>query len=211
MKFNTACLRRFEDVEYVELLLNAVENCIAIRPCDRDNPNAIKWGKLQNERWVINSFSCRGLAKLLFGLMNWDEDVKYRFRGQYIDAGEEKIMLFELDEPEMIKEITRVLNDEPEEEDDDEQTDTEEYVLKETVLCYPDAWAETCGRNAMDSTRVNFLTQQYYGGDWDVLRPAVELSEFSMLTSEDLEALREEARIIVEGWEKENELGNIGM
>ena len=50
LKFNTACLRSFEDVEYVELLLNTVENCIAIRPCDASNPNAIRWGKLQNER-----------------------------------------------------------------------------------------------------------------------------------------------------------------
>ena len=41
LRFNTACLRKFKDVEYVELLLNTVENIIAIRPCSEDNPNAI--------------------------------------------------------------------------------------------------------------------------------------------------------------------------
>ena len=204
MKFNTACLRRFEDVEYVELLLNAAECCIAIRPCEQDNPNAIKWGKIQSERWIVNSVSCRGLAKLLFGLMNWEEDVKYRFRGQFIDTGQEKIMLFELEEPEMIKTITRVLSEEPEGEEDTEQTDGEEYVLSETVLYYPESWNTTCGRRAVDQTRVNLLTQHYYAGDWDVLRPAMELTEFSILNTEELEALREEARTIIERWGNQN-------
>ena len=38
LRFNTACLKKFENVEYVELLLNSVERCIAIRPCDKNNP-----------------------------------------------------------------------------------------------------------------------------------------------------------------------------
>jgi len=28
--FNTACMKKFKDVEYVEILLNSVENCIAV-------------------------------------------------------------------------------------------------------------------------------------------------------------------------------------
>ena len=45
--FNTACLKKFENVEYVELLLNSVNRCIAVRPCDGNNPNALHWGKLR--------------------------------------------------------------------------------------------------------------------------------------------------------------------
>ena len=203
MKFNTACLRRFEDVEYVELLLNPIENCIAIRPCDQSNPNAIRWGKLQNERWIVNSVSCRGLSKLLFSMLEWQDEVKYRFRGQYIETGQERVMLFELEEPEMIKKITRVLKEETD-DTDEEDTDAEDYVLEETVLCYPDSWNESCGRKAMDKTKVNVLTQHYYGDGWDVLRPAVELKEFSILSAEDLKALLDETMMIIEGWESED-------
>lgn len=53
LAFNTACLRKFNDVEYVELLLNTVEKCIDIRPCDKENPNAIRWGTLKDGRWVV--------------------------------------------------------------------------------------------------------------------------------------------------------------
>ena len=52
LRFNTACLKKFEDVEYVELLLNSVDRCIAIRPCEKNNPNAISWGRLKEGRWA---------------------------------------------------------------------------------------------------------------------------------------------------------------
>ena len=77
LRFNTACLKKFENVEYVELLLNSVERCIAIRPCDKNNPNAIRWGRLKEGRWCASTLGCRGLAKTLFDIMEWDEDVVY--------------------------------------------------------------------------------------------------------------------------------------
>ena len=101
LRFNAACLKKFDDVEYVELLLNSVDRCIAIRPCEKSNPNAIRWGRLKEGRWCASTLGCRGLAKALFDIMEWDEDLKYRFRGQLVEQGSDKLMLFELDEPEM--------------------------------------------------------------------------------------------------------------
>ena len=97
LRFNAACLKKFDDVEYVELLLNSVDRCIAIRPCEKSNPNAIRWGRLKEGRWCASTLGCRGLAKTLFDIMEWDEDLKYRFRGQLVEQGGDKLMLFELD------------------------------------------------------------------------------------------------------------------
>ena len=57
MRFTTVCLRKFDDVEYVELLINTVNNCLAIRPCEKDNLNAIHWGRLKNEKWIFTIMS----------------------------------------------------------------------------------------------------------------------------------------------------------
>ena len=81
LRFNTSCLKKFEDVEYVELLLNSVDRCVAIRPCEKGNPNAIHWGRLKEGRWCASTLGCRGLAKTLFDIMEWEEGLKYRFRG----------------------------------------------------------------------------------------------------------------------------------
>jgi hypothetical protein len=115
---------------YVELLLNSVERCIAIRPCDKNNPNAIRWGRLKEGRWCASTLGCRGLAKTLFDIMEWDEDLRYRFRGQFLEQGDNKMMLFAFDEPEMIKVEEIVLPPKENTEEDEGET-----VKKKICLC----------------------------------------------------------------------------
>lgn len=203
IRFNTACLKKFEDVEYVELLLNTVKNCIAIRPCEKDNPNAIHWGRLKEERWVVSTLGCKGLAKTLFDLQPWEEGGKYKFKGQYITDGKSKLLVFELDEPVITKTVEQVVV--PDEPETDESGATEEIVVKETVTVYPPSWATSFGTPITSIAHVSLLEQKHYAGDWDVLRPATEIEEMNIFTADKLAELMKEAETIMEGWAKQNE------
>lgn len=193
LRFNTACLKKFEDVEYVELLLNTVTNTIAIRPCEESNPNAIRWGRLRDERWVVNTMGCKGLSRTLFDLMSWEDEGDYKFRGQFITQNGQKLLLFELDEPVIIKKVEQVVVPEQPEE---KEEGTEEIVITETVRVYPPAWTLSFGEP------LSVLEQRHYSGDWDVLRPAKELEEMNIFTAEKLDELMKEAETIMERWEK---------
>ncbi len=191
LRFNAACLKKFDDVEYVELLLNSVDRCIAIRPCEKSNPNAIRWGRLKEGRWCANTLGCRGLAKALFDIMEWDEDLKYRFRGQLVEQGGDKLMLFELDQPEMIKVEEIVLP--PKEE-------SEGKTVKKTIYIFPPEWAGTFGQPITSVAQIGILQQEHYAGNWDVLRPASEIKEMNIFTADGLNTLLHEAEEIMEGW-----------
>ena len=193
MRFSTACLKKFEDVEYVELLINTVNNCIAIRPCDSDNPNAIHWGRLKEDKWIVNSMSCRGLAKVIFSLMSWEDDGKYRFKGEFSSNGSDKLLLFELDEPVVSKTVEQVIVP--------EKDDEEQIVVQETVRVYPPSWGAGFGTPIVSIARGHLLSQQHYSGDWDVLRPAKVIEEMNALSSETLAELMKEAETIMEGWD----------
>ena len=196
LRFSTSCLRKFEDVEYVELLLNTVKNCIAIRPCSADCPNAIHWGRLREEKWIVSSVGSRGLSSTLFDMMNWEEEAKYRFKGQFISRGDDKLLLFQLDEPVVTRTETQVVvPDEPETE-----TEHEEIVMKETIKSYPTSWLVSFGTPITFLTRVNRLEQVHYAGEWDVLRPAKEVEGMSILAADQLTELMREAETIIEGW-----------
>ena len=142
LRFNTACLKKFEDVEYVELLLNTVKNCIAIRPCEKHNPNAIHWGKIRDERWVVSTLGCKGLSRTLSDLMSWEDEGQYRFSGQYRENGEDRLLVFSLEEPIITKTEEQIVV--PEEPESDDQP--EEIVIREKVRVYPETWATTFGR-----------------------------------------------------------------
>ena len=179
MRFSTACLKKFEDVEYVELLINTVNNCIAIRPCESDNPNAIHWGRLKEDKWIVN-------------LMSWEDDGKYRFKGEFRSNGSDKLLLFELDEPVVSKTVEQVIVP--------EKDDEEQIVVQETVRVYPPSWGAGFGTPIGSITRGHLLSQQHYSGDWDVLRPAKVIEEMNALSSETLAELMKEAETIMEGW-----------
>lgn len=196
LRFSTSCLRKFEDVEYVELLLNTVKNCIAIRPCSADCPNAIHWGRLREEKWIVSSVGSRGLSSTLFDMMNWEEEAKYRFKGQFISRGDDKLLLFQLDEPVVTRTETQVVvPDEPETDDEHE-----EIVMKETIRSYPASWLVSFGAPITFLTRVNRLEQAHYAGEWDVLRPAKEVEGMNILAADQLAELMREAETIIEGW-----------
>ena len=179
------------------MLINTVNNCIAIRPCEKDNPNAIHWGKLKENKWVVSNLSCRGLSKVLFGLMSWEDEGKYRFKGQFRSNGTDKMLIFELDEPVITKTIEQVIVPENAEEG------TEEIVVQEAVKIYPASWAATFGTPILSIAHGSLLTQDHYASDWDVLRPAKMIEEMNILSSEKLEELLEEAEEIMEGWDND--------
>ena len=183
-----------EHLVYVELLLNSVERCIAIRPCDKNNPNAIRWGRLKEGRWCASTLGCRGLAKTLFDIMEWDEDLRYRFRGQFLEQGDNKMMLFAFDEPEMIKVEEIVLPPKENTEEDEGET------VKKKIYIFPPEWAGTFGQPITSIAQVGILRQEHYAGNWDVFRPATEIEEMNIFTAESLNELLREAEKIMEGW-----------
>ena len=208
LSFNSTCIRKFENVEYVELLLNSVQHSIAIRPCSKDNPNAINWCRLKNDRWCTRSVACNGLAKALFDILSWEEETSYRFRGQYIEKAGQKLILFELDEPEMEKiveielppENMDAIDDNDKKEESDCNKDKVQTVIKQKVRFFPETWRDSFGVPVIGISSANVLTQTKSSGDWDIMKPAVEVSSVNIFTEKYLNDLLMEANMIMEKW-----------
>ena len=190
VRFNTACLKRFEDVEYVELLFNSVEKCLAVRPCEKSNPNAIQWGTLKEGKWIVKEKSCRGFSAPLYETMGWNEELRYRMRGSFMGEGDSKIMIFDLEEPEIIERV--LVEDIPTQPDEPE---TEERKPK-----YKNVMTFNChgvfGHSYDEDT--HFLERVHYAGNWDVLRPAREVFGVNPITESEINALLQEAERIID-------------
>ena len=193
ISFNVACMKKFEDVEYVEILLNSVNQCIAIRPCSKDNPNAIKWGRLKGSRWYSATRSCRGLINPILSLMNWDALNKYRLTGQFFSQGDNKLLLFSLRDPEVIP--FDIPSDSKEENADvEQQAEDEEIAAGRSEQ--EEATAEdeniSFGRPAKFGRGLLLERQPYYG-DWEVLRPATFYKYCADITPEEMDQVKKEA------------------
>ena len=193
MRFSMYCLQRFQDVEYVELLLNPVEKCIAIRPTDKQNPNAIHWGKVKNDRWAVLPVSCAGLLQVLGDIMDWDDPDALSFVGEYIEG--QKLLLFGLENSAITRAIVPDRSDEANKDDNDSPD-----VTPQKVILYSHEIGATLDIPITTMAEVSLLERRHYAGDWDVLRPATRLEEKGALTQDRLAELMSEAEEIIERW-----------
>ena len=196
--FNTACMKKFKDVEYVEILLNSVENCIAVRPCEKDNVNAVKWGRIKDGKWLVLPKSCRGFSEPLYELMDWKSECKYRFRGQYFQEDNEQILLFDLEEPEIFK---RELQDILSAESTSDTVENETIEIEErqantvTKTLYPEKWKKHFGNR---TDEITVFQRIHCCGNWDVLRPAQVIEGMDPISEEILKKINDEAQDLIE-------------
>ena len=172
------------------LLFNSVEKCIAVRPCEKSNVNAIKWGTIRNGRWAVLPKSCKGFSEPLFELMNWDSDCKYKLRGQFCGNSDEQLLIFELEEPEVfVQEYVDEQHIDSSVEAPSENMKTVKKVL------YPKAWIHNFGET---TNRTVFLQRVAYKGNWEILRPAKTVEGMEIITREILDDLIDEAEKLID-------------
>lgn len=91
---------------------------------------------------------------------------------------------------------------EPDEtEHQEENRAQEEIVIKKKMMVFPPSWVDSFGRPVTSLACVSLLDQERYSGNWDVLRPAKELENYNVFTTEKLDALMREAEKIMDGWD----------
>ena len=120
------------------------------------------------------------------------DSAKYKISGEFKSQGNNKLLLFELEEPVVTKTVEHIAV--PDEVGD--EAIHEEIVVREKVCIKPISWTISFGVPAA------YLERRHYYGEWEVLRPARELEEMNTFTAEGLDSLMKEAEIIMEGWKK---------
>lgn len=195
ISFNTICMNKFRDVEYVEMLFNAVEKCLAIRPCEKESPNAIQWGRKKDKHWIATKRTISGFAGALYSLLEWDINKKYKLCGQYKSDGKNQYLLFDLTQPTIISTVPKpaVYGNTVETENSDHRNDSDLNTKKETVdlaaqtddisqnesvppvysvvISYPDGWDNRFGDFYYEKYK-NSIERIPLSDDWEILRPA---------------------------------------
>jgi DNA invertase Pin-like site-specific DNA recombinase len=104
MRISGACIRRFGDSEYAELLVHPDRKLIAVRTCSREYRNAVRWAYAGDDKLYSRDISGAAFGDKLYALFGVCQGMKYRFRGVVTDAGGETIALFDMGEPEILTE-----------------------------------------------------------------------------------------------------------
>jgi hypothetical protein len=107
ISLNTACLKRLQDVEYVQILVNSEDKKLAVRPCSEDEKDSFLWCSSKGTKRKPKQITCRMFFAKVVQLMGWNPDYRYKLLGKLIQSGDEYLFIFDLSATEIYPRILR--------------------------------------------------------------------------------------------------------
>lgn len=186
--FNTVCMKKFEEVEYIQLLLHPTERKMAIRPCSKNDTHSIKWRPDLTKPLIPKTISCPHFSNALYQIMDWNPDYAYRVRGTWAERGVDEIIVFPLQnaEPAAYMEVVNPETDK---------------VRKRRTTLTPEEWNDSFGEEFYDYALENSFYYLAPRNDWNaqaksIVAPGVK--QIAVLSQEELRASIEQLKEKVE-------------
>jgi len=102
---NTACLLKFPDAEYVQVLVNQKTKILALRPCGESDKDSFLWCNSSKGKRKPRQVTCRLFFAKIVSLMDWDPDHRYKLTGKLIHANGQYLIAFDLTAIEVYQRI----------------------------------------------------------------------------------------------------------
>ena len=175
ISFNIFCMRKFESVGYIQILLHPTERKIAIRPCREKDTHSIRWRPDPKRPVYSKTLSCRYFGNALYSIMEWTPDYLYKIRGVWAKRGEEQIIVFNL-----VNAIPVVLV---------EHKGQDDAVKRRVELC-TEEWIDDFGEEFYEHTLENSFYYLAPNVEWQAQAesiPAPGIRQYSSLTDDELQ------------------------
>ncbi len=108
---NSACLSKFPDTEYVQVLINPLTKILALWPCEEGAKDAFQWCSISKGKRKPRATTCKLFFAKVVEMMGWNPNHKYKMLGRLVHANEAYLLVFDLASTEVyqktIKEGTK--------------------------------------------------------------------------------------------------------
>ena len=186
--FGIACIKKFDNAQYVELLVHPLHHLLAIRVSKKDVRHSIQWAKLNNNGdYSPKTLAGTAFLGTLFDLFDWNRAYKYRVCGIRRQKDNEAVLMFDMDETEVFMPEENIAS-----------ARDEESLLpsaRNSIIAYPSTWAHNFGANyyAQAKELATFMED----GTWQLSEPS-QPHAASELNVTDPAALQSNIRQIID-------------
>ena len=160
--FNTACISGLEDAVYIQILVNQDSKKMVVRKCEENDKDALRWCIAKPDKRKSRKMSNRIFSAMMYEMMGWDLDCRYKILGHKITYEDETIYVFDLQETEIDLDIkgkrakkstesisetkhTDVSGDNITQSTENGEASAEEVKRKNRIPFYPKEWKDSFG------------------------------------------------------------------
>ncbi len=158
LSFGIHSIRKLNSPLYVDILIHPDRKFLAVRQSKKDNKYCYQWAKTLNGVTHPKTISATSFMPMLYELLKWDINNKYRIIGNTKHKDKDMFLLFDLNATEIL-----IPNNQS------ELMKTEEIIPlttnnRKSILAYPPNWADGFGEDYYHSAKQNSLSVD---GDWN--------------------------------------------
>lgn len=93
---NNACLVKFPNSDYAQVLVNREKKILALRPCAEGARDSFMWCSMQKGKRKPKAITCKLFYAKIVSLMGWNPNYRYKLLGKVIQANDEYLLAFDL-------------------------------------------------------------------------------------------------------------------
>ena len=101
LKFSKDAVYAMRGVPFVEMFVHPLFQMIVVRAGNKKDKHSAKWCEISGEKKKARRIKAKGFMPILYELFEWDMKYRYTLTGIIKEQGNERILLFFADEPEI--------------------------------------------------------------------------------------------------------------
>lgn len=105
---NSACLSKFPDTDYIQVLVNQKTKIMALRPCLENARDSFAWCTNSKGKRKPKQTTCKLFFAKMVSMMEWNPDYRYKLLGKIVHANGQFMIAFDLTATEVYQ---RTLSD----------------------------------------------------------------------------------------------------
>lgn len=195
VQFSKTCIRKLNNPQTVELLFDPHNGLFAVRPVAKEDKHAIHWATIYSTGSHVRKINGSAFLPVMYEILKWNPENKYRIRGIRRQRGEETILMFDLHETEVFIPIAK---DEKTGETVrqpfdlfDEGTTPMTSRSKKSVVAFPRAWASGFGADAYQHEQSREVAAINRDGQWNINQPGTPYQTEKQIQPSSPDALAE--------------------
>lgn len=93
---NSACLKKFPNVRFAQVLINRKKKVLALLPCSEYTKDSFPWCNESKGKRQPKHITCKIFFAKIMALMGWTPDCKYKIIGKVVHANGMYLLAFDL-------------------------------------------------------------------------------------------------------------------
>jgi len=102
---SAACINKFPEFDYVEILVNSETKKLVLLPCDEFARDGIRWCNDSDGKRKPRQITCKIFYEQLRELLNWNLTDRYKYIGRVGQANGVKLLVFDLYSPKVFAQV----------------------------------------------------------------------------------------------------------